>query len=71
MFTCIVSKKACLLFLFLTLSILSLPTSSQTDNCCSIDRQCNTDEQWIRGWWAFRNNQCAALSAAASASGIR
>ena len=56
------STEARLLFILLTLTILSLPTSSQTDNCFGVDRQCDTDEQWIRGWWAFRNNQCAAPS---------
>ncbi|MCY4070755.1 MAG: hypothetical protein OXG60_05620 [Chloroflexi bacterium] len=62
MFTRGVSIKARLLFILMALFMLSMQTSSQTNNCCSIDRQCNTDEEWIRGWWAFRNNQCAAAS---------
>ncbi|MCY4070756.1 MAG: hypothetical protein OXG60_05625 [Chloroflexi bacterium] len=56
----IASKKAKLLFILMALFMLSMPTTSQTNNCCSIDRQCNTDEQWIRGWWAFQHNQCGA-----------
>ena len=35
-------------------------TSSQVNNCCSIDRQCTTDEEWTAGYYAFQNNQCAA-----------
>ncbi len=30
------------------------------DNCCFVDRQCNTDQQWTDGYWAFQNGQCAA-----------
>ena len=35
-------------------------TQSQIDNCCSVDRQCNSDEEWTSGYWAFQNNQCNA-----------
>ena len=56
------SIKAKLLVIFVALLILPVPTSSQTDNCCFVDRQCDTDEQWISGYWAFQNNQCAAPS---------
>ena len=35
-------------------------TSSQIDNCCFVDRQCNTDQEWTDGYWAFQNNQCVA-----------
>ena len=35
-------------------------TSSQVDNCCFVDRQCLTDQEWTDGYWAFQNNQCAA-----------
>lgn len=41
------------------------PTSpSQTvqtaniDNCCYVDRQCQTDQEWENGYWAFQNGQC-------------
>ena len=30
------------------------------DNCCFVDRQCNSDQDWINGWHAFENNQCSA-----------
>ena len=33
---------------------------SNIDNCCFVDRQCNTDSEWTDGYWAFQNGQCAA-----------
>ena len=30
------------------------------DNCCFVDRQCQTDQQWTDGYWAFQNKQCSA-----------
>ena len=42
----------------------SAPTQQQTavniDNCCFVDRQCNSDQDWTNGYWAFQNGQCAA-----------
>ena len=34
--------------------------ASQVDNCCFVDRQCNTDQEWTAGYWAYQNNQCGA-----------
>ncbi len=34
--------------------------SSQIDNCCFVDRQCHSDQEWTDGYWAFQNGQCAA-----------
>ena len=28
------------------------------DNCCGIDRQCQRDQEWIDGYWAFQNGHC-------------
>ena len=28
------------------------------DNCCFVDRQCSSDQEWIAGYLAFQNNQC-------------
>jgi hypothetical protein len=51
----------CKLLLLLTaLLMLSLPTSAEINNCCFIDRQCNTNHEWVSGYYAFHNNQCAA-----------
>ena len=33
---------------------------SDVDNCCFVDRQCQTDQQWKDGYWAYQNRQCAA-----------
>ncbi len=34
-------------------------TASQVDNCCFVDRQCTTDQEWMNGYWAYQNGQCA------------
>ena len=43
----------------------SAPTGSQQpsapiNNCCFVDRQCQSDPEWIAGYWAYQNGQCAA-----------
>ena len=35
-------------------------TASEIDNCCFVDRQCGTDQEWTEGYWAFQNGQCQA-----------
>ncbi|MCY3780025.1 MAG: hypothetical protein OXG78_06935 [Chloroflexi bacterium] len=35
-------------------------TQAQIDNCCFVDRQCNSDQEWTDGYWAFQNGRCAA-----------
>ena len=37
-------------------------TAAQIDNCCFVDRECTTDQEWTDGYWAFQNGQCAAPS---------
>ena len=34
--------------------------SGPVDNCCYVDRQCHSDLDWMGGWHAFQNGQCAA-----------
>ena len=34
--------------------------TAPVDNCCGIDRQCSSDQEWTNGYWAFQNGQCAA-----------
>ncbi|MDE2857908.1 MAG: hypothetical protein OXN94_08675 [Chloroflexota bacterium] len=34
--------------------------AAQVDNCCFVDRQCQSDQDWTDGYWAFQNGQCAA-----------
>ncbi|MCY4063940.1 MAG: hypothetical protein OXG53_16325 [Chloroflexi bacterium] len=57
-----VFKGAQSLFIFMALLLLSAPMSAQVNNCCSVDRQCTTDSEWISGYYAFRNSQCGANS---------
>ena len=33
-------------------------TREENDNCCFIGWQCDTDEEWTSGYYAFQNNQC-------------
>ena len=33
---------------------------ANVDNCCFVDRQCQTDQEWENGYWAFKNGHCAA-----------
>ena len=35
-------------------------TVTNIDNCCFVDRQCMTDQEWVDGYYAFQNGQCAA-----------
>ncbi len=30
------------------------------DNCCQVDRQCQTKADWTNGYYAYQNGQCAA-----------
>ncbi|MDE2777113.1 MAG: hypothetical protein OXI77_14375 [Chloroflexota bacterium] len=45
-----------------TLALLAIASAAfaQVDNCCFVDRQCVSDQEWDAGYWAFQNNQCAA-----------
>jgi hypothetical protein len=54
--------RAKLVLVLLALVAPAISTSSQTDNCCFIDRQCVTNDEWVNGYYAFRNSECAAPS---------
>ena len=36
------------------------PSAAPVDNCCFVDRECHSDQDWTDGYWAFQNMQCAA-----------
>ncbi len=36
------------------------PAPAQVDNCCFVDRQCQSEADWADGYWAYQNGQCAA-----------
>ncbi|MYH64169.1 MAG: hypothetical protein F4136_00755 [Chloroflexi bacterium] len=42
------------------LIFLSGVAVAQVDNCCHIDRQCSTNQEWADGYFAFQRGQCAA-----------
>ncbi len=44
----------------IALCMLAALVSAQIDNCCFVDRQCSSDQDWRDGYWAFQNGQCAA-----------
>ena len=31
---------------------------SNIDNCCFVNRQCQTDQEWVDGYWAYQRNEC-------------
>ena len=35
-------------------------SAQNIDNCCFVDRQCHSDQDWMDGFWAFQNDQCQA-----------
>ncbi len=51
------SKYIAIMIAFCMLAAL---VSAQIDNCCFVDRQCSSDQDWSDGYWAFQNGQCAA-----------
>ncbi len=34
--------------------------TTPVDNCCGIDRQCQSEAEWEAGYWAYQNGQCPA-----------
>ncbi len=60
--------RAFALMLFAVLLCAVVLTVSGTDNCCFVDRQCTTEQEWINGWHAYQNNQCGAPSPAPASS---
>ena len=62
MFKSSVPARAWKFCILLGLLLLPFPTSAQIDNCCFVDRQCATDEEWNAGYYAFQSGQCVAPS---------
>ena len=42
--------------------------STPSDNCCGIDRQCHSDQDWVNGYWAYQQGQCGGQSPPTAAS---
>lgn len=46
--------------------------SAEIDNCCFVNRQCRTDQEWVDGYWAYQRNECpGTLIAGAPTAGAR
>lgn len=44
--------------------------SADIDNCCFVDRQCQSDQEWTDGYWAYQNKQCAAPATTTTVSTV-
>ena len=31
---------------------------ANVDNCCFVNRECNSDQEWTDGYWAYQRNEC-------------
>lgn len=49
---------------------LTAPAQTQPvaniDNCCFVARQCNSDQEWENGWWAYQSDRCGGRAQASS-----
>jgi hypothetical protein len=68
MFKAGISLRAKLLLTLTALVMPAISTSAQINNCCHIDRQCTTEAEWVSGYYAMQNNECAAAAAAADSA---
>ena len=49
------------ILVFLLAALCSLPSFAQTgmvDNCCQTGRACETDSEWIQGYYDYQNDMC-------------
>ena len=46
----------------------SAAAGANVDNCCQVDRQCDSDLDWMGGWHAYQSGQCQAPAAVTQAS---
>ena len=54
------ARAFALMMTAIVLGALVAGSASGIDNCCFVDRQCQSDQDWVNGYWAFQNNQCSA-----------
>ena len=40
------------------------------DNCCQVNRQCHSNDDWVSGFHAYRDNQCAGVALTTSTAPI-
>ena len=41
---------------------------SAIDNCCFVNRLCQSDREWVEGYWAYQRNECPAPTQPGSSS---
>ncbi len=61
-------SKACALMIIAVLiwTMAAAGIADDIDNCCFVDRLCQTDQDWTDGYFAFQNNQCSAPAQSAA-----
>ena len=67
----IACNRARSLLILTALFLLSIPTLAQIDNCCFVDRLCMSNAEWVNGYWAFQNKECAAPSQQQQSSSLQ
>ena len=45
--------------------------SSDINNCCFVDWQCDSDREWVSGYWAFHRNECPAGPSATQETAVQ
>ena len=53
---------------FVFFAVSSAQHNSVIDNCCYVNRQCATNQEWEAGFYAFQRNECPAGQPAAPVS---
>ena len=38
------------------------------DNCCFVNRQCQSEREWVDGYWAYQRNECPAQPGSSAAT---
>ena len=46
----------------------SAQASFGVNNCCFLNRQCHSEQEWVDGYWAYQRNECPAQPAPVSLS---
>ena len=44
--------------------------SADIDNCCFVNRQCQSDQEWVDGYWAYQRNECPTQSQPDTSTGL-
>jgi len=65
-----VNLRLCVM-ISLLVGMCGVAVARQVDNCCFTGWQCNSDQEWVNGYHAYQNGQCAApAQPAGTATGV-